>query len=86
MIKARALWPTIKLPARCLRVLSRMEDFLTTVASPTRVISTAMALSAFAVAVLAGLSAGNPSQDISALWDVADVILAGDRVDRGNFV
>jgi imidazolonepropionase-like amidohydrolase len=29
---------------------------------------------------------GDPSQDISALWDVADVFLAGDRVDRGNFV
>ena len=28
----------------------------------------------------------DPSQDISALWDVADVFLAGDRVDRGNFV
>ena len=29
---------------------------------------------------------GDPSQDISALWDVADVFMAGERVDRGNFV
>ena len=29
---------------------------------------------------------GDPSTNVSALWDVADVFLAGDRVDRGNLV
>ncbi len=29
---------------------------------------------------------GDPSANVSALWDVADVFLAGDRVDRGNLV
>ena len=29
---------------------------------------------------------GDPSADVSALWNVADVFLAGDRVDRGNLV
>ena len=29
---------------------------------------------------------GDPSRDISALWQVAEVFADGERVDRGNFV
>ena len=29
---------------------------------------------------------GDPSQDASALWNVADVFLNGNLVDRGNYV
>ena len=29
---------------------------------------------------------GDPSKDINALWNVADVFQGGDQVDRGNYV
>ena len=29
---------------------------------------------------------GDPSQDINALWNVADVFQGGGRVDRGKYV